>query len=103
MAKGKDLFRDFIDLEKAHNRVGRDVLSHAMRLYGVGGKLLKAVLELLYGQYEMSDWFSLKGVVRQGCVMSLWLFHLYMDGVVREVQATTLGKEAELVSDGEEN
>ena len=34
--------------------------------------------------------------------MSLWLLNLYMDGVVREVQARTLGRGAQLVGDGEE-
>ena len=32
---------------------------------------------------ELSEWFP----VREGCVMSLWLFNLYIDGVVREVNA----------------
>ena len=38
----------------------------------------------------------------QGCVMSPWLFNVYMDGVVREVNARVLGKGLELlgVNDG---
>ena len=39
---------------------------------------------------------------RQGCVMSPWLFNLYMDGVVREVQAGTLCRGAQLVGTCEE-
>ena len=34
--------------------------------------------------------------------MSPWLFNLYLDGVVREVQARTLGRGAQLVGDGQE-
>ena len=34
--------------------------------------------------------------------MSPWLFNLFMDGVVREVQARALGRGAQLVGDGEE-
>ena len=40
--------------------------------------------------------------IRQGCVTSPWLFNLCMDGVVREVQARTLGRGAQLVGTGEE-
>ena len=28
--------------------------------------------------------------LRQGCVMSLWLFNFYIDGVVKEVNAEVL-------------
>ena len=34
--------------------------------------------------------------------MSSWLFNLYMDVVVREVQARTLERGAQLVGDGED-
>ena len=40
--------------------------------------------------------------LRQGCVMSPWLFNLYIDGVVREVNARVLGRGLKLV-DGNEN
>ena len=33
-----------------------------------------------------------------GCVMSPWLFNVYMDGVVREVNFKVLGKGLELPS-----
>ena len=29
--------------------------------------------------------------LRQGCVMSPWLFNVYMDGVVREMNVRVLG------------
>ncbi len=32
-----------------------------------------------------SDWFEVNVELRLGCVISLWLFNVYMDGVVREV------------------
>ena len=50
----------------------------------------------------MSEWFPVRVGLRQGCVMSPWLFNLYMDGVVREVNARVLGKGLKLV-DGNEN
>ena len=36
--------------------------------------------------------------LRQGCVMSPWLFNVYMGGVVREVNVRVLGKGLELQS-----
>ena len=50
----------------------------------------------------MSDWFSVKFEVRQGCVTSPWFFNFNLDRVVREVQARTLGRAAQLVGDGDE-
>ena len=43
MAKGKDLFWAFMDLEKAYDRVDGEALWQVLRLFGVGGKLLKSV------------------------------------------------------------
>ena len=40
----------------------------------------------------MSKWFPVNVGLRQGCVMSSWLFNVYMDGVVREVNVRVLGK-----------
>ncbi len=35
---------------------------------------------------EFSETFSVEVGVRQGCVMSPWLFNIYMDGCIREVE-----------------
>ena len=40
--------------------------------------------------------------LRQGCVMSPWLFSFYIDGMVREVNAQVLGRGLKLV-DGNDN
>ena len=67
-----------------------------LRVYGVGGKLLKAVesfyVDSMACGNEVSEWFPVNVGLRQDCVMCPWLFNLYMDGVVREVNVRVIGK-----------
>ncbi len=37
----------------------------------------------------MGECFKIKAGLRHGCVMSPWLFNIFMDGVVREMKAKT--------------
>ena len=46
---------------------------------------------------HVSEWFPVNVELRQGCVMSPWLFNVYM-GVVREVNVRVLLKGLELLS-----
>ena len=43
LANGKDVFWGFIHLEKAYDTIDRHGMWQKLRVYGVGGKLLKAV------------------------------------------------------------
>ena len=43
---------------------------------------VKHVLELVEG----CQWFSISQGVREGCVLSPWLFNVLMDRVMREVK-----------------
>ena len=49
------------------------------------------------GESGVSEWFDVNVGLRQDCVMSPWLFNMYMDGVVREVNERVLGWGVELV------
>ena len=76
-----------------------------LRVYGVGGKLLKAVQSFYLDSRacvgvgnDVSEWFPVNVGLKQGCAMSLWLFNVYMDGVVQEVNVRVLGKGLELLS-----
>ena len=40
----------------------------------------------------MSELFDVTVSLRQGCVMSIWLFNVYMDGDIREVNVRILGR-----------
>ncbi len=82
-----------MDLEKAYDRVDWLALWEVLRIYGVGGKLLTAI-KSFYEETstcvkisgETSEHFEIKMGLRQGCVMSPWLFSIYMDGVMREMK-----------------
>ena len=41
---------------------------------------------------DVSEWFPVNVGLRQGCVMSPWLFNVCMDDVVREVNVRVLEK-----------
>ena len=43
LAKGKDIFWAFMDLEKTSDAIDQHGMRQTLRVYGVGGKLLKAV------------------------------------------------------------
>ena len=47
---------------------------------------------------DVSEWFLVNVGLRQGCVMSPWLFNVYMDFVVREVNVRVFWKGLELLS-----
>ena len=106
LGKGKDVYFAFLDLEKAYDR---DAMWNVLRLYGTGGRLLRGVKSLYVGskacfrvRNEVSEWFPVRVGLRQGCVMSPWLFNLYINGVVREVNAQVLGRGLKL-ADGNDN
>ena len=73
-----------------------------LRIYGVGGNLLKAVQSFysesracVRGESGVSEWFDTNMGLKQVCVMSPWLFNMHMDGVVREVNERVLGRGVE--------
>ena len=47
---------------------------------------------------DVSEWFPVNVGLRQGCVMSQWLFNVQMDCVVRETKLRVLGKGLELLT-----
>ena len=94
-----------MDLEKAYDTIDRHGMWQMPRVHGVGAKLLKAVQSFYVGSRacvrvgnDVSEWFPNNIGLRQGCVMFTWLFNVYMEGVVREVNVRVLGKGLELLS-----
>ena len=83
----------YIDLENAYDRVDREAVWCVLGMYGINGQLLKEV-QSLYEKSEAcvkvcreeGEWFEVGVGLRQRCVMSLWLFSLLMDAVMKEVR-----------------
>ncbi len=82
-----------MNVEKAYDRVDRLALWDVLKIYDVGGKLFSAI-KPFYEEAsacvkisgETSEHFEIKVCLRQGCVMSPWLFNIFIDGVMREVK-----------------
>ncbi len=79
-----------------------------LQIYGVGGQLLKGI-QASYREAnacvkvggELSDSFVVEVGVRQGCVMSPWLFNIFMYGCMREMKCKVGNTGAELRLNGE--
>ena len=78
-----------IDLEKAYDKVSRDRLWQVLESYGIQGGLLRAIQSMYLGSQacvcsngKVSGWLPITQGVRQECVMSPWLFNVFMDGIM---------------------
>ena len=88
------LYIHFVDFEKAFDSVHRESLWNIMRSYGIPGKMVRVIADI-YEDFECavidgsetSDWFKIKSGVKQGCVMSGFLFLLALDWIMRKVTA----------------
>ncbi len=59
----------------------------------MGGHLLEGIksfyenaMASVWVNEELSESFSVEVGVKQGCVMSPWLFYIYMDGCIKEMK-----------------
>ncbi len=94
LLKDKNVYAALMDLETAFDRVDCEALWDVLRIYGVSGRLLDGV-KAFYRDVsacvrvkgEMAECFKIKAGLGQGCVMSPWMFNVFMDGVVREMKA----------------
>ena len=103
IANYKHVFSVFMDLEKAYDTIDRHGMWQMLKVYGVGGKLLKAVQSLYIDSRacvrvgnDVSEVFPVNVGLRQGCVMSPWLFNM-----VREVNVNACAWERAGATEGE--
>ena len=83
----------FTDLEKAYDRVNRNALWQVLRTYDVDSKQLNEIKSIYVNSLSFvrvkrseSECFRVDSGVRQGCIMSPWLFNVYMDVVRKELK-----------------
>ena len=80
----------FVDYEKAFDSIDRETLWKIMKAYGIPDKFIAIVkafyrncrVAVLHGGSK-SEWFAVKSGVKQGCVMSGFLFLLVVDWIMR--------------------
>ena len=93
----KKTFVAFIDIAKAYDRVWRKGLWHKLYQEGIKGKMWR-VLKNIYKKVESSillgdtrtDFFEILVGLRQECLLSPILFDLFLNDLVKEINA--LGK-----------
>ncbi len=76
-----------MNLDMEYDRVDRKALWNMLKIYGVGGQLLKGI-QAFYRKVnasvrvggEFSESFVVEVGVKQECVMSPWLFNFFTTG-----------------------
>ena len=88
-----NLFSCFVDYSKAFDCVQHQKLWEIMGNMGFPSHIVQLIKMLYLDQQaavridgETSDWFNIKQGVRQGCVLSPYLFNLYAEDIMRNVR-----------------
>jgi hypothetical protein len=94
----KRVFAAFVDLENAYDRVNLSKLWGVLEEYCVEMDLIRAVRSMYDGSKacvrvngRLIEWFEVKRGVGQACVISPWLFNVFMDKCVRAACVNTNG------------
>ena len=85
------LYVNFLDLEKAFDSIHRESLWMILRHHGIPQKLVN-VIKMLYHDFssqvicntELTDAFKISTGVKQGCILSPFLFVLGIDWIMKE-------------------
>ena len=87
----KDLFTCFIDYSKAFDKVHHMQLIECLEKIGVDGRDIRIIANLYWHQKaairiqnQLSPFTSIQRGVRQGCVLSPYLFNIYTEFIFRE-------------------
>ena len=91
------LYVTFNDLKKLFHRVDKETLWNVLNMYGVGG--VRAASACVRVDGELSENFPIGVGLKQGCVMSPWLF-IFMDGRMRKMKAGGRDEAARLKMNG---
>ena len=93
----KNIYFCFIDYAKAFDCVDHNKLWKILQEMGLSDHLTCLLWNLYAGQeatvrtgHGITDWFQIGKGVRQGCILSSWLFNLYAEYIMRNVGGTFL-------------
>ena len=84
------VFHNFIDFEKAFDRVWHKALWHTMKKFNIGKHLTelikefyeKAVTKIMTGNGQFGEWFKASVGVRRGCILSPILFNVFLERIM---------------------
>ena len=87
-----------MDIEKAYDRVNRQVLCKVLKKFGMSEKVVR-IIESMYvntkARYTLGDieteWVLSNRGVRQGCILSPVLFAMYTEEFAVRVKESNLG------------
>ena len=86
------LYVNFVDYEKAFDSVDRETLWKLLRFYGIPEKFVTLIKSSYEGftcrvalKAQLSDSFEVRTGVRQGCLLSPFLFLLAIDWIMTSV------------------
>ena len=79
----------FVDFKKAFDRVWYAALWSTMQLYNINANLIKVIESLyskatsaIYYNGSVAEWFRTPVGVRQGCLLSLTLFNIFLERIM---------------------
>ena len=92
------LFINYVDFRKAFDRIHTENLWRIIKYYGIKSKIINPV-KMSYKNFrcavehedELSKWFPVMSGVRQGFVMSGFLFVLVVDWIMRKEKRNSMG------------
>ncbi|XP_065568765.1 uncharacterized protein LOC136032370 [Artemia franciscana] len=86
------LVLSFIEYEQAFDFVDRRALGKVLSLYGIPYKYIKVISAMYENNAaaikvgnEVSSWFCIKSGVKQGCVLSPFIWIILMDFILRSI------------------
>ncbi|GFR96331.1 retrovirus-related Pol polyprotein from type-1 retrotransposable element R2 [Elysia marginata] len=89
-----ELHLGFIDYTKAFDCVSHHKMIETLKQYNCHFKIINLIKNLYQNHVEAvrmengnTEWFQVKGGVRQGCILSPALFSLYTESIMRDVEA----------------
>ncbi len=98
-------YLNFIDFEKAFDSIHRDTLWKILQSYGIPEKYLNIIKDMYEGYScsvrhdgKHSEWFNITSGVRQGCILSPFLFLTAIDWVMRRATGINAGIQWTLTS-----